>query len=93
MEAGMALRHVILVIPFVFSAAALAADSEDRAYPQDDAPACMERDANGAAVRCVLRGSRIWEQKIAPHVDDEPAAGPPATLPSEPPEFSIAIAN
>jgi hypothetical protein len=91
----MTLRYLILLMPLALAATAMAADSEDRTYPLDDAPACMQRDENGAAIRCVLRGSRVREQLVPLNVDDanDSAVSPPAMFPSEPPVSPIAIAN
>jgi hypothetical protein len=92
MEIEMMLRHVLLLILLVFSITAMGADSEDRTYPEDDVPACMQRDDNGAAISCELKDSRVREQLISPNVDytSESAAGSPAILPSERPVSPIA---
>jgi hypothetical protein len=67
----MALRSLTLLVTFVFAAAAMGADSEDRTHPLDDAPACMERGENPAAGSCVLDDSRASPQMTLPRVDNE----------------------
>lgn len=78
----MALHHVMLVMLLAFSATAKAATSEDRTYPLDDTPACMQRSENAVADRCVLKGSGKSNQMIPPAGDDsnEPAASTLATV-------------
>jgi hypothetical protein len=95
MELGMALRHVILLIPLAFAATAMGADSEDRTYPLDEVPACMERGENAAADSCVLKGIGKSNQMIPPNIDDtnEPAAGAPVMRPAEMPMSPTATVN
>jgi hypothetical protein len=69
-EIGMALHDVILVMLTAFSATAMAAVSEDRTYPLDDTPACMQRAENAVAERCVLKGSGKSNHMIPPAADD-----------------------
>jgi hypothetical protein len=75
-EFDMALHHVMLVMLLAFSAAAKGASSEDRTYPLDDTPACMQPSENAEADRCVLKGSGELNQMIPPAAGDgnEPAA-------------------
>jgi hypothetical protein len=65
----MASPLLALLVTLSFAGAAMAADSEDRTHPLDDAPACMERGQDGAAVSCVLDESRASLQMSTPKVD------------------------
>jgi hypothetical protein len=71
----------------------MGANAEDRTYPMDDVPACMQRSDNAEANHCILKGTGKSNQMIRPYVDfaNETAAGSPAIVPAESRESAIAF--